>query len=144
MKTYKFKINGKEYQVDIESVGDEFADVKCNGVSYKVEFELPDQPKKTPTLARKAVVPQVSEKRTHSPAESAAANVIKAPIPGLITAIVVSEGDKVESGQLVAKMEAMKMENNILAASDGIISRIAIKVGDTVLEGDVLMSMEDA
>jgi biotin carboxyl carrier protein len=70
--------------------------------------------------------------------------VIKAPIPGLIIDILVKVGDKVKGGDVVAKMEAMKMENNILASMDGKIKSINIKMGESVLEGDVLMEMEEA
>ncbi len=143
MKTYKLKINSKEYTVDIETLSDGTAEVKCNGVEYTVEFETPKKESKTPTISRKTAVPVDSGKKTYSPAESASANVVKAPIPGLITEILVAEGDMIKSGQIVAKMEAMKMENNILASSDGKITSIPIKVGDSVLEGAILMNMEN-
>lgn len=144
MKTYKLNIRGKEYTVEIENIGDDSAQVKCNGEAYTVGYEIPGPPVKTPTLARKVAVPDVSERKTYSPRDAAASNDIKAPIPGLITQILVAEGDKVKMGQVVAKMEAMKMENNILASSDGKVKKILVKTGDSVLEGDVLMFLEDA
>lgn len=143
MKTYKLNIKGKEYTVEIENIGDDSAQVKCNGVSYTVAYEVPGPPVKTPTLARKVTVPDVAERKTFSPKDAAASNNIKAPIPGLITQILVTVGDKVKMGQTVAKMEAMKMENNILASADGLIKKIEVKTGDSVLEGDVLMTLED-
>lgn len=144
MKSYKIKVNNKDYKVDIESITDNKADVLCNEKRYEVIFEESFVPTKTPVLARKAAVPMADTAKTHSRADHAAANVIKAPIPGLITEVLVNAGDKVASGDIVAKMEAMKMENNILASSDGKIKLVAIKVGDSVLEGDVLMDLEDA
>lgn len=144
MKTYKLKINGKDYKVDIESLGDESAVVKCNGNSYDVAFQSPSTPKKSAKIERKAAVPSASQQVTRKPSETATANAIKAPIPGLITEILVAEGEAVESGQIVAKMEAMKMENNILASDNCTVKAIMVKVGDSVLEGDVLMDMEGA
>ncbi|MBW6457812.1 MAG: biotin/lipoyl-binding protein [FCB group bacterium] len=144
MKTYKLKVNGKEYSVDIEAINDDSAQVKCNGVDYTVEFEKTEPVKKEPVFDSKPVIPDTSTRKTFSPADAAAANVIKAPIPGLITAVLVKEGEHVKGGQVVAKMEAMKMENNILATSDGKVCRVEVKPGNTVLEGDVLVRMEEA
>lgn len=144
MKSYKFKINNKDYKVEIESITDNKADVLCNDKRYEVIFEESSVPTKTPVIARKAAIPIVDTTKTHSRADHAAANVIKAPIPGLITEVLVKEGDLVKGGDVVAKMEAMKMENNILASSDGKIKDIEIKVGDPVLEGDTLMNLEEA
>lgn len=132
MKSYKIKINNKDYKIDIESITDNKADVLCNEKRYEVIFEESFVPTKTPVLSRKAAVPMADTAKTHSRADHAAANVIKAPIPGLITEVLVNEGDKVTSGDIVAKMEAMKMENNILASSDGKIKHVAIKIGDSV------------
>jgi len=144
MKSYKIKVNNKDYKIDIESITDNKADVLCNEKRYEVIFEESSVPTKTPVLSRKAAVPLADTAKTHSRADHAGANVIKAPIPGLITEVLVNSGDKVMSGDIVAKMEAMKMENNILASSDGKIKNVAIKVGDSVLEGDVLMDLEGA
>jgi glutaconyl-CoA/methylmalonyl-CoA decarboxylase subunit gamma len=144
MKTYNLKVNGKEYKIDIESLNEYNAQVKCNGADYKVEFETSVPVKEQRQLDKKPVIPDTSEKKTYSPGESSVANAIKAPIPGLITKILVSEGDIIKGGQVVAKMEAMKMENNILASADGKVSQIAVKAGETVLEGDILIRMEEA
>ncbi len=144
MKSYNLKVNNKDYKVDIESITDNKAEVLCNEKRYEVIFEESSAKTKTPVLSRKAAVPMADTAKTNTRASNAAANVIKAPIPGLITDVLVNEGDKVSVGAIVAKMEAMKMENNILASSDGKIKHIGIKVGDSVLEGDVLMALEDA
>jgi len=144
MKSYNLKVNNKDYKVDIESITDNKAEVLCNEKRYEVIFEGSPVQTKTPVLSRKAAVPMADTTKTHSRADHAAANVIKAPIPGLMTEVLVNVGDKVAVGDIVAKMEAMKMENNILASSDGSIKHVRVKVGDSVLEGDVLIDMEDA
>ncbi|RKY56858.1 MAG: acetyl-CoA carboxylase biotin carboxyl carrier protein subunit [Candidatus Neomarinimicrobiota bacterium] len=144
MKSYNLKVNNKDYKVDIESITDNKAEVLCNEKRYEVIFEESSVQTKTPVISRKAAVPIVDTTKTHSRADHAAANVIKAPIPGLITEVLVKQGDIIKGGDVVAKMEAMKMENNILASSDGKIKYVGIKVGDSVLEGDVLIDLEDA
>ncbi len=144
MKTYKLKVNDKEYKVDIESVSDSKADVFCNDKRYEVLFEEVSVKTKTPVISRKAAIPLQDTPKTNRNPKNVSINTITAPIPGLITEIAVSTGDSVKGGQIVAKMEAMKMENNILASADGKIESISVKVGDSVLEGDVLMEMGDA
>ena len=144
MKSYKIKVNNKDYRVEIESISDNRAEVLCNDKRYEVSFEEASVKTKTPVIARKAAVPITDVSNTNRDTGTAGSNVVKAPIPGLIIDILVKVGDKVKGGDVVAKMEAMKMENNILAPMDGKIKSIKIKMGDSVLEGDVLMEMEEA
>ncbi len=63
---------------------------------------------------------------------------IKAPIPGLIKAVFVAEGDRVEAGQPLFILEAMKMENEIHAPKSGVISQISVKPGQDVMLREVL------
>jgi 3-methylcrotonyl-CoA carboxylase alpha subunit len=62
-----------------------------------------------------------------------------APIPGTVLHLLVEPGQKVEVGQILLKMEAMKMENEIKATSAGIVSKVLIKEGDSVMEGQDLL-----
>ncbi len=145
MKTYNIKVNGKDYKIDIESIHDNQADVLCNDKRYEILFEEEKSKTKTPFISRKPAVPVSSGvSKTNRQSSDVTANVIKAPIPGLITEVLVKIGDTVKGGDVVAKMEAMKMENNILASSDGKIKNVSIKVGDSVLEGDALIELEEA
>ena len=63
---------------------------------------------------------------------------IKAPIPGLVTRILVQAGDQVQAEQPVIVLEAMKMENEIRAPFDGVVRSVAISPGETVIRGAVL------
>lgn len=67
---------------------------------------------------------------------------VKAPMPGRIVKALVAEGDEVEAGQPVIIVEAMKMENEVLAAGPGTIRRILVSAGDTVDAGAVLIEIE--
>ena len=132
MKTYKFKINGNEYNVDINSVEGNIADVTVNGASYKVEMDTPVAP------AAPVPAPAAPAAAAAAPAPAAPAGAGKAvtsPLPGVIIEVSVKEGQAVKAGQKVAVIEAMKMENEIQASSDGTVTAILVHKGDSVLEG---------
>ncbi|MBR5076124.1 MAG: acetyl-CoA carboxylase biotin carboxyl carrier protein subunit, partial [Bacteroidales bacterium] len=70
-----------------------------------------------------------------APKPAGAGKKIESPLPGVIISVDVKEGQAVKRGQKVAVIEAMKMENEILADVDGTITAIHVKQGDSVLEG---------
>ena len=67
---------------------------------------------------------------------------VKAPIPGLISRVLVAPGETVAAGQALVVLEAMKMENEIRAPFDGVVSSISTTVGETVLRGQVLAEIK--
>ncbi|HWR92931.1 MAG TPA: biotin/lipoyl-containing protein, partial [Desulfobacterales bacterium] len=69
-------------------------------------------------------------------------DALTAPIPGLILEVRVKVGDRVSAGQIVAVMEAMKMENNLNAQKDGVVSEIRVQKGTEVSTGDVIMLIQ--
>ena len=127
MKSYKFRINGNEYNVDINSVEGNIADVTVNGASYQVEMENAPAPVQKPAQAPAAAVASTGSATTTTPAPS--------PLPGVIIEVSVKEGQTVKAGQKVAVLEAMKMENEIQAPADGTVTAILVNKGDSVLEG---------
>ena len=137
MKEYKFKINGNEYNVAINNIAGQNADVTVNGVSYSVELENAPvaapvaAPAAAPVAAPKAAAPAAAPKA----AAPAGGKAITSPLPGVILSIDVKEGQEVKRGQKVAVLEAMKMENEILSEFDGTVSAIHVSKGDSVLEG---------
>ena len=139
MKTYKFKINGNEYNVDINSVEGNIADVTVNGASYQVEKETPitvaPQAPSTPSTAPVAAAPAAPAVPSAPSAGTGAGTVVTSPLPGVIIEVSVKEGQAVKAGQKVAVIEAMKMENEIQASSDGTVTAILVNKGDSVLEG---------
>lgn len=70
-----------------------------------------------------------------------AARAVVSPLPGVVVDVKVAAGDVVKVGQTVAVLEAMKMENDILAECDGVVASVSVKDGDSVLEGAVLLSI---
>lgn len=71
----------------------------------------------------------------------AAAKAVVSPLPGVVVDVKVAAGDAVKAGQTVAVLEAMKMENDILAECDGMVASVSVKDGDSVLEGAVLLTI---
>ena len=135
MKNFKFKINGTEYNVDINSVEGNIADVTVNGASYKVEMDTPVAPA-APVPAPAAPEPAAAAAAAPAPAAPAGAGkAVTSPLPGVIIEVSVKEGQAVKAGQKVAVIEAMKMENEIQASSDGTVTAILVHKGDSVLEG---------
>lgn len=68
-------------------------------------------------------------------------SAIKAPIPGMVVKVLVSEGDSVTAGQSIVILEAMKMENDLRAPRDGVIATIKVKPGNSVNQGETLVTL---
>jgi len=144
MKTYKFKINGNEYNVAINSVEGQNASVTVNGTEYKVELE--EAPAAVPVQAAPAVsapapAEQAAPAAAPKPAASGAGKAVTSPLPGVIIAIKVNVGDTVKAGQEVAVLEAMKMENSIEATHEGTVTAINVSKGDSILEGAPIVTI---
>ena len=119
MKRYNITVNGNTYDVAVEEVG----------AGAPVATSTP-APVATPVAA--------------APAPAAAPAVtggtqVKAPMPGNIIAVKVAVGDSVSNGTVLAILEAMKMENDIVCPQDGIVAEIRVKKGDTVNSDDVII-----
>lgn len=67
---------------------------------------------------------------------------VKAPMPGKIVRVLVSVGDAIVTGQGIAVVEAMKMQNEVRAAGTGSVTGVFVKDGDTVVAGSVLAVIE--
>lgn len=121
MKKFLVKVNGKSYEVELEELepGEEIKKTK-----------EPEEQKKETEVKAKTI------------ASSGSAAVINAPMPGKILRIEKSVGSKVKSGDSILILEALKMENEILAPKDGIISKISVSQGDTVDTGAELAVIE--
>ncbi|MFV0468519.1 MAG: biotin/lipoyl-containing protein [Dysgonomonas sp.] len=137
MKKFKYKINGKEYEVAIDKQEDTVADVTVNGTSYKVELEKKEEEAAPSKIQR----PVATAAATAKPA-GAGAGAIKSPLPGIIVDIKVNVGDAVNKGDVVAILEAMKMENTITAPIAGKVASISVNKGDSILEGVVILTIE--
>ncbi|MCI7177707.1 MAG: biotin/lipoyl-containing protein [Candidatus Cryptobacteroides sp.] len=156
MGKYNFRINGHDYQVDVNSVEGGIADVTVNGTDYKVELAdavpAPAQQAVRPapqtvstgapavTPQATAPAPQAAQTATAS-APQGKGEVVTAPLPGVILDIKVKVGDAVKAGQTVAVLEAMKMENEIESTASGTVTAVNAGKGDSVLEGAAIITI---
>jgi len=139
MKHFKFKINGNEYTVDVNGIEDEIAYIEVNGTKYEVEIDRKVKKSKTPTIVRP--VSKEPPKPKIDKREGGSAHPVQSPLPGTILNIKVKTGDIIQKGSLLMTMEAMKMENQVLADRAGVVENIFVHPGDAVLQGDVLLEI---
>ena len=113
-RKFKVVVGGKEYVVEVEEIG-----------------EPGEAPAVRTVQTRKY---EVKESREKQVSEAPQGSVV-APMPGKILDVKVKEGDSVKSGDVVAILEAMKMENEIVAPRDGVVKKVMVSPGDTVERG---------
>ena len=152
MSKYQYKVQGVDYEVEIEEVEGNIAKVNVNGIPFEVELQKPinaakhqqlskpkvEAPKPVAAAAPVAAAPAAAPQPA---APAGAGSPIKAPLPGTITEIKVQQGQQVNVGDVVLVLEAMKMQNNIEAEYAGTVTSITVKAGDTVMEGAVLLTI---
>ena len=112
--------------------------VNVNGTSYQISVEEIDgkaAPAATPAPAAAPAAAPAS-------APAAGAATVSAPMPGNILSVNVKPGDVVKSGEILMILEAMKMENEILAPNDGTIDQVFVQKGSTVETGAALCSLK--
>ncbi|MBQ0085525.1 MAG: biotin/lipoyl-binding protein [Prevotella sp.] len=150
MKTYKYKVEGVEYAVNIEEVEGNVAKVTVNDVPFEVE--LTERIRPTGSAPKKPVViatPEPKQAAAPAPQPAAPASAgapgagkkVIAPLPGTITSVEVAVGQTVKTGDTVIVLEAMKMQNNIEAECDGTVTSVCVNKGDSVMEGAVLVTI---
>jgi biotin carboxyl carrier protein len=138
MKKYSFSINGNKYEVDFKEMEDNVASIEVNGTPYQVEIHQEVKKVKTPKLVRQEVKNKPGEGNIQKKT-SAGGYTVEAPLPGSIFKMIVREGDTVKKGDVLLIMEAMKMENNVMAEKDGVVQNIKVREGDAVLQNDPLL-----
>lgn len=132
LRKFKISIDGQEYLVEMEEIGG-------------VPQPAPAAPA-APAPAAEAPV-QAAAPAAEAPAAPAAASApagadaLTAPMPGAILKILVNVGDAVKQNQPLMILEAMKMENEIVASSDGTVTGIHVQQGDVVNPGDPLITV---
>ena len=134
---YVVTLNGKNYEVDVTET-----DAIVTGVT-----EVPVMVAAAPAVAAAATVaaPAEAPKAEEAPAAPSApaapttsGTQVKAPMPGSILAVKASVGQAVKAGDVIVVLEAMKMENDIVAPCDGTVKEIVVTKGTTVNTDDVL------
>ena len=139
MKEYKLKINGNDYAVSVTDVEETIAEVEVNGIPFKVEFEAPVKKTVSAPKISKPAAPAAPSRPAATVAAPAPASTggssVTSPLPGVILEVAVKEGDSVKKGQKLIVLEAMKMEQPLLAHRGGVIAALVIEAGSSVAAG---------
>ena len=117
MKNYKVNVNGTEYKVAIELISEEEA--------------------KAAPAAKPAAAPAPA-----APAATGEGEAVSCPMPGTILDVKVKVGDAVKKGQVLMILEAMKMENEIMAGCDGTVTSVNVQNGQSVENGTPLCTIK--
>ena len=123
---YKVTLNNRVYEVEVEQGEAMLVD----------EYELAAPAAPAPVAA--APVASAAPAAAAAPVSVAAGEPVKSPMPGNILKINVTQGQKVNEGDVIMVLEAMKMENEIVATRSGTIAQIAVSKGAVVETGAVL------
>uniref|UniRef100_UPI004024E87E biotin/lipoyl-containing protein n=1 Tax=Segatella hominis TaxID=2518605 RepID=UPI004024E87E len=158
MAKYQYTVKGVDYEVEIQDIEGNIANVTVNGIPFEVEMKQPVKAGKQKVKLSEERRAEGSEERrvkseesnsssasaasTSSAPTAAAGKAVVAPLPGTINEIKVKVGDKVNAGDTVVILEAMKMQNNIEAETSGTITSINVNKGDAVMEGDTLVTIK--
>ena len=158
MAKYQYTVKGVDYEVEIQDIEGNIANVTVNGIPFEVEMKQPVKAGKQKVKLSEERRAEESEERrvkseesnsssasaasTSSAPTTAAGKPVVAPLPGTINEIKVKVGDKVNAGDTVVILEAMKMQNNIEAETSGTITSINVNKGDAVMEGDTLVTIK--
>ena len=113
MKAYRVNVNGNVYEITIEVI--DKADIKASAPAPVAAAPVASAP--------------------------AGGETIKAPMPGTILKVNVSNGQAVKKGDVLFVLEAMKMENEIMAPCDGTVSAVSVANGASVENGTVLCTL---
>ncbi len=126
MKNYRITVNGTAYDVAVEELGAGAAPAVATPVAA------------APVAAAPAPAPTAP-----APAASGAAGgiTVSSPMPGKILSVKASVGQAVKKGDVILVLEAMKMENEVVAPEDGTIATINVAANDSVEAGDTLATL---
>ena len=133
MKKFKVTVNGKSYEVDVEELGTAAPAAPVTPAPAPVAAASPTP---APTPAPVSAASPATQAAPKGPIPDSAV-VVKAPMPGKISAIK-QESGSVTRGSVILVLEAMKMQNDIPAPQDGTLTEVRVAVGDNVKTGDVL------
>ena len=139
MKKFLIKVNGNQYDVEVEEVRDGSVPVYTPVAATVVSAPAPAAPVTAQAPAAAPAAPAAEQKPVSSGAEGSVK--VTAPMPGTILKVVAKPGDPVKRGTVLVILEAMKMENEIVAPSDGVVASINVTRGASVNAGDLLASL---
>ena len=153
-KTFRIVVNGVPYTVEVGHLSASPVEVKVDGQVFQVQVEKGAPVSNTPVAAgpkistpppapAAAAKPSPDQAKAPPPAPAVGSGkAITAPMPGVVLAVKVKDGDRVSRGQEVCLVESMKMELSIMATADGVVKKGCVAVGQSVVHGTVLVEIE--
>ena len=143
---YKITVNNKSYEVEIEDINKRPVVAFVDGDRFEVMPENADQAETRKEAGRK------TESKTFNPNPAPAAsspnlalsgNTQTAPLPGTVIEVFVKAGDKVEAGQVILVIEAMKMKNSIRSVYSGTVGEVFVSTGQSVAHKQALIKFAE-
>lgn len=132
-------MNGLAYEVEVEEIG------TSDALAAPPQATAPaaQAPRKAPPAAAVAARPEPERGKEHpkAPPTTDGATMISSPLPGAVLDVKVAMGQVVQAGQVVAVLEAMKMENEILSPCGGTVRAVHVRPGSAVSLGDPLIEV---
>ena len=138
MSSYEVTVGGETYTVQLRGRRGSTLTFAVDDQEYSIGVDATSQAKATISIRP---LPKGSGQRGASASKSATSPEVKAPLPGIISDVKVSVGDKVSTGTTLVVIEAMKMENPIKAQADAIVSSVHVSKGKEVAAGQLLISL---
>ena len=142
MKKFKIIVDGKAYEVEVEEIGTNSPAVTTISSAQTSAAKSIEKPTPAKAEEKETVVKSVKVSNSPTPKASSTAvsgEEVKAPMPGKVLQLKVKEGDNVKDGDTLLILEAMKMENEIIANASGSIKKINVTANNMVDTGDLLM-----
>jgi biotin carboxyl carrier protein len=144
---YRLSIDGNEFLVDGRKTGLNNYSLIIDKRSFEVDVDVSENEYRVLVDGRSYHIRLVDERRMRlgtmqSVIEAQGRQEISVPMPGKVVAVLVTEGDRVEKGQGLVIVEAMKMENEVRSPINGEIKEIRTKPGETVEAGKILLVVE--
>ena len=140
---YKLTVNNQTYEVEIENINARPVVVTVDGQRFEVMPEAGNQPQvKIEAVSKVESKPMAINPLSAANQPSGGSSSLNAPLPGTIVEVFVKAGDKVEAGQVVLIIEAMKMKNSIRSTVSGTVDKVLVSQGQSVAHKQALVEFE--
>ncbi len=139
MQRYNVTVNDRERIVELVSLSGDTLDFSVDGERFVVRVQV-----ERSCFQSSATQPAALPTTPKTAPRTLSAGQIAAPMPGMITKVLVKVGATVAIGQPVVLLEAMKMENSVVSTAAGVVAEVLVKAGDEVASGGILVKIEPA
>ncbi len=152
MKKYIFNVDNQDYNVEILSIENGYAQVSVNNEIVNIKIKQGES-NFNPTAVVESIPASVTSVKIEAPSEvvefapvaqqsnqnAKVVSYLKSPLPGILVALKVKVGDKVKVNDDLLVLDAMKMENNVTSECDGTVLAIKANIGQAVMQDDILI-----